>query len=152
MALLDTTNIELLRSLRDGRKPYSEIAHELGVSENTVRARVSRLQDDGVLSFSGLVDPERIDGAQMVYIGVKLDAMNHREIAERLSRLTSVVSTAVVTGRYDIIVTALLTDGYGLLEFYSDEISHIDGIRSVETFVVYRGYNLHVPMITGRKE
>jgi len=149
MALLDATNIELLKLLRDGRKPYSDVARELGVSENTVRARVSRLQEEGVLSFSGLVDVEQIDGAQVIYVGVKLESMDHREIAEKLSRLTSVVSTAVVTGRYDIIVTALLTDGYGLLEFYSDEISRIDGIRSVETFVVYRGYNLHVPMIAG---
>ena len=149
MPLLDATNIEILKALRDGRKPYGDIARDLKVSENTVRSRVNRLLEEGVLSFSGLVDPERIDGAQLVYIGVKLESMNHREMAERLSQLTSVVSTAVVTGRYDIIVTALLTEGYGLLEFYSDEISRIDGIRSVETFVVYRGYNLQVPMIAG---
>ena len=98
MALLDATNIELLKVLRDGRKPYSDVARELGVSENTVRARVSRLQEEGVLSFSGLVDVERIDGAQVIYVGVKLESMDHREIAEKLSGLTSVVSTAVVTG------------------------------------------------------
>ena len=40
----------------------------------------------------------------------------------------------------------MLKKGYGLLEFYTDEVSSIENVRSVETFVVYKSFNLMVPL------
>jgi len=45
------------------------------------------------------------------------------------------------------MVLVLFKEGFDLLEFYTDEISKIHGIDSVETFVVYKSYNLKVPYI-----
>ena len=36
---IDDTNKAIIRLLRDGRKPYSVIADELGITENTGRSR-----------------------------------------------------------------------------------------------------------------
>jgi Lrp/AsnC family transcriptional regulator for asnA, asnC and gidA len=58
-----------------------------------------------------------------------------------------VVSVSVVTGRYDLMLLVLLTRDYGLQEFYAEEVSKIDDVRSLETFVVYKSYNLKVPYI-----
>jgi len=66
---------------------------------------------------------------------------------EEISRLKGVVSVSVVTGRYDLIVQVLFKEGYGLLEFYTEELSKVKDIQSVETFVVYKGYNLKVPYL-----
>jgi Lrp/AsnC family transcriptional regulator for asnA, asnC and gidA len=41
----------------------------------------------------------------------------------------------------------LLKEGFGLLEFYTEEVAKIKGIQSVETFVIYKSYNLKVPYI-----
>jgi Lrp/AsnC family transcriptional regulator for asnA, asnC and gidA len=51
----------------------------------------------------------------------------------------------VVTGRFDLLIMVLFKRGFGLLEFYTEEISKVTGVRSVETFVVYKSYNLKVP-------
>ncbi len=40
-----------------------------------------------------------------------------------------------------------MNGGFGLLEFYTEEVSRIEEVQSVETFVVYKGYNLKVPYI-----
>ena len=72
---IDDTNKAIIRSLSDGRKPYSAIAEELGITENTVRSRVNKLIDDGVLSITGLVDPETMPGLQVVMMGVKLKTL-----------------------------------------------------------------------------
>jgi len=40
-----------------------------------------------------------------------------------------------------------LKESFGLLEFYTNEVAKISGIQSVETFVVYKNYNLNVPYI-----
>jgi Lrp/AsnC family transcriptional regulator for asnA, asnC and gidA len=41
----------------------------------------------------------------------------------------------------------LLKEGFGLLEFYTEDVAGLDGVQSVETFVVYKGYNLKVPYV-----
>jgi Lrp/AsnC family transcriptional regulator for asnA, asnC and gidA len=58
-----------------------------------------------------------------------------------------VVSASVVTGRYDLMLVVLLKEDFNLLDFYTTEVYRLKGIRSVETFVVYKGYNLKVPYV-----
>lgn len=144
---IDATNIDIIRELKQGKKSFKKIANKLAITENTVRARVNKLQEEGVLEICGLVDPEKIPGHRIVMIGIKLSEMNLVEKGEEISRLKGIISVSVVTGRYDLMVCAFFKKGFGLLEFYTEEISKIKGIGSVETFVVYKSYNLKVPYI-----
>lgn len=144
---IDATTIAILRHLKDGRKSYKEIADDLALAENTVRARVNRLKEEGILKIVGMVDPEGLPGHTTVYIGVKLNTMNLVKKGEEFVNLRGVVSVAVVTGRFDLMLQVLLKEGFGLLEFYTDEVSRIEGIQAVETFVVYKGYNLRAPYL-----
>ncbi|MDL2269674.1 Lrp/AsnC family transcriptional regulator [Desulfosarcina sp. OttesenSCG-928-A07] len=144
---IDDLNIAIIRHLQEGRKSYKMIAEDLGVSENTIRSRVIRLEEEGVLKIVGLVDPETIPRHQIVMVGVKLSTMDLVKKGEEFSRIRGVVSVSVVTGRFDLILVVLLTEGFGLLEFYTQEVSLIEGVQSVETFVVYKGYNLKIPYI-----
>ena len=66
---------------------------------------------------------------------------------EEFSNLRGVVSATVVTGQYDLILIILLNESLSLLEFYTKEVSRIKDVRSVETFVVYKNYNLKVPYV-----
>jgi Lrp/AsnC family transcriptional regulator for asnA, asnC and gidA len=58
-----------------------------------------------------------------------------------------VVSVNVVTGRYDLILTVLLHEDFGLLQFYTEEVARVAQVQSAETFVVYKGYNQRVPYV-----
>jgi Lrp/AsnC family transcriptional regulator, regulator for asnA, asnC and gidA len=44
-------------------------------------------------------------------------------------------------------MTALLNGEYNLLTFYKEEISKVEDLQSVETFIIYKSYNLKVPYI-----
>jgi Lrp/AsnC family transcriptional regulator for asnA, asnC and gidA len=57
---IDEINISIINHLKDGRISFKKIADDLLVSEGTIRARVKRLQEEGVLEIVGLVDPEAI--------------------------------------------------------------------------------------------
>jgi len=122
---IDSVNMAILKHLRDGRKPLKEIADALSIAENTVRTRVNQLTQEGVLEVSGLVDPAKIPGHQLVVVGVKLNTMHLVKKGEEFSRLRGVVSVCVVTGRYDLILTVMLNDELDLLKFYTEEVSHI---------------------------
>jgi len=144
---IDEINLQIIKQLRDGRKSFKAIAEELSVSENTIRARVSKLAEQGILEISGLVDPESLPGHGAVIVGVKLQSMDLIKKGEEFSKLRGVVSVSVVTGRFDLILQVLLKEGFGLLEFYTQEVARIKGVQSVETFVIYKSYHLKVPYI-----
>ncbi|NNF98925.1 MAG: Lrp/AsnC family transcriptional regulator [Desulfobacteraceae bacterium] len=144
---IDDTTIAILRHLQRGRKSFKSIADDLGITENTVRNRVNKLKDEGILKITGVVDPEGLPGHTMVFIGVTVTSMELIRKAKELSELSGVVYTSVVTGRFDVIVQVFLKEGFGLLEFFTDEMSRVEGIQSVETFVVYKGFNMRVPYI-----
>jgi Lrp/AsnC family transcriptional regulator for asnA, asnC and gidA len=144
---IDKNNLAIIKHLRNGRKSYKKIAQDLSVSENTVRTRVQKLIAEGILDISGLVNPESIDGHRVVLVGVKLQSMDLVSKGEEFSNLKGVVSVSVVTGRFDLILIVLLKSGFGLLEFYTEEVSRIKDVQSVETFVVYKSYNLKVPYV-----
>ena len=145
--IVDETNLNIIRQLRDGRKSFREIARELSITENTVRSRVRKLIEEGIFSISGLVEPSSIHNHVLAFVGVKLKTMNLVKKGEEISRLKGVVSVAVVTGRYDLIVILMLNEGFGLLEFYTKEMSKVSEVLSVETFVAYDSFNLKVPYI-----
>jgi Lrp/AsnC family transcriptional regulator for asnA, asnC and gidA len=144
---IDQTNIDIIRELKQGKRSFKKIADKLEITENTVRSRVNKLQEEGVLEICGLVDPDMLPGHRVVIIGIKLSEMNLVEKGEEISRLRGVIHTNVVTGRFDLLIMVMFKKEFGLLEFYTEEIAKINGVRSVETFVVYKSYNLKVPYI-----
>lgn len=146
---IDDTNKEIIKQLKDGRKAFSAIADELGITENTVRSRVNKLMEEGVLSISGLVDPEYVPGLQVVMMGVKLSTMTLQKKAEEFLSLRGVVSVSVVTGRYDLIVELVLCEeeDLSLLQFFCKELTKIEDVLDVESYVVYKSLNLKVPYI-----
>ena len=147
MMKIDDTNIQIIKHLRSGRKSYKKIAAELGITQNTVRSRVNKLVEEGVIEISGFANPEVLPGHRVVMVGVKLATMNLVEKGAEFSKLKGVVSVSVVTGRFDLMLVVLLKEGFGLLEFYTQEVARIEGVQSVETFVIYKSYNLKVPYI-----
>lgn len=144
---IDESTITIIKHLQDGRKPFKEIADEMALSENTVRARVKKLMDEGIFEIAGLIDPEAIPGHKVIMVGVKLKTLNLVKKAKEFIKLKGVLSASVVTGRYDIMLMVLLKEGFDVLDFYEEEVYALKDIQSVETFVIYKSYNLKVPYI-----
>ena len=58
---IDENTIAIMRHLREGRKSFKKIADDLSLTENTVRTRVNKLINAGILEICGLVDPEVVE-------------------------------------------------------------------------------------------
>ena len=149
MAKVDETSKAIIRLLQDGRRSFSAIAEELGITENTVRSRVNRLIEDRVLTIKGLVDPQNMPSLQVAIMGIKVTTMDLERKARELTALHGVISCAVVTGRYDLILQLELSEDEdcSLLNFFKNELVKVDEIAGVETFVVYQSHNLEVPYL-----
>ncbi len=143
---IDEINLAIINHLRDGRMPFKKIADLLALSEGTVRARVKKLKEEGVLDITALVDPKSLPDQNIVMVGVCLRDMDLVKKGEEFSKLRGVISVCVVTGRFDLILTVLLTKDFPMVKFYTEEVSKLENVRSVETFVVYESFNLKVPL------
>jgi Lrp/AsnC family transcriptional regulator for asnA, asnC and gidA len=103
--------------------------------------------EEGLLDISGNIRVDALPGHHLLYLGVKLNSMNLQRKAEEFSQLKGVISAGIVTGRYDLILQVLLNNDYNLLEFITTQVPKIQDVQTVESFVVYEGYNLKVPYI-----
>lgn len=143
---MDMTDISIINELKDGRRSFKIIADQLGLAEGTVRSRVRRLSDDGVLTITGLVDPEALPDHKVVMVGIRVRDMDLVKKGEEFSKLKGVISVCVVTGRFDLIITVVLTKEFGILEFYTEEVTKVENVQSVETFVVYKSFDMKVTL------
>jgi Lrp/AsnC family transcriptional regulator for asnA, asnC and gidA len=144
---IDKTHMAIIKQIRDGRKSYKQIADELSITENTVRSRVKKLMDEGVLEIAGLVNPETLPDHYLLIVGIKLKSMDLVNKGKEFSKLRGVINVSVVTGRFDLILTVLLRKDFNLLDFYTTEVSTVLEVDFAETFFVYKNYNVKVPYI-----
>jgi len=83
MKNLDEKNKRILEMLiEDSRRPYHEIAEEVGLSESTVRKRVIKLQEEGVIEkFTIKICREE---ERCIYAFITLIPRNQSELKELL--------------------------------------------------------------------
>jgi Lrp/AsnC family transcriptional regulator for asnA, asnC and gidA len=132
---LDKKIIEHLQA--DGRRPFTQIAAALNVSEAAVRARTNRLVERGFLQIVGVADPEKL-GFQQALIGVRCSPGKLLEVADSLAALPEVDYVVITAGRYDILIEAVAEDNEAFLRFLNDRLQQIDGVRDTETFTYLR--------------
>ena len=72
---IDAISLAIINHLKDGRASFKTIAEDLSLAEGTVRSRVKKLTDEGILSISGLVNPEALPDQQIVMVGVRVKGM-----------------------------------------------------------------------------
>ena len=136
VSALDKRIIEHLQA--DGRRPFTQIAAELGVSEAAVRARTNRLVERGVLQVVGVTDPLRLGFQQMAMIGVKCEAERLMEVADAIAAFPEVDYVVVTAGSYDLLVETVAEDNEALLRFLAERLRRVQGVRETETFVYLR--------------
>lgn len=133
---LDKRIIEHLQE--DGRRPFTQIASNLGVSEAAVRARTNRLIERGILQVVGVTDPLKLGFHQMAMIGIKVEASRLLEVAEEIAGFPETDYVVVTAGTYDLLVECVAADNEALLQFLSQRLRKIRGVRETETFVYLR--------------
>jgi Lrp/AsnC family transcriptional regulator, regulator for asnA, asnC and gidA len=136
VSALDKRIIEHLQ--QDGRRPFTQIAADLGVSEAAVRARTNRLVERGVLQIVGVTDPLRLGFQQMAMIGIRCQADRLMAVADAAAEFPEVDYVVITAGTYDILVETVHPDNEALLQFLAGKLRAIDGVRETETFVYLR--------------
>lgn len=134
---LDRLDRGIIAALQvDGRRAYSRIADEVGVSESVIRYRVRRLEDAGILQIVGVADPLRIGYDLMALVGVEVVPGRLAEVSERLRRLREASYVVATAGRFDLFVEVMCRDTAHFTDVLTGGIQASPGVTGTETFLV----------------
>ncbi|RRJ30388.1 Lrp/AsnC family transcriptional regulator [Halocatena pleomorpha] len=125
---MDTLDREILNILRrDARTPYTKIAAMVDTSEGTVRNRVDRLEDTGVIErFT--VSTRTGNVKAMVEISVAVD-VNTTAVSECMADWDEVDFVWQVSGEEDIVLVVDAADTRGV----NDLITKARGLEEVKS-------------------
>ena len=135
--ILDEIDQRIVKILQvDGRRPNTEIARELHLSETTIRKRIAQLVSHGLINIVAVPTPRAIGMNLSAIIGISVMLPQLRAVSEELKRQREVRYVGVSTGRYDIIVEAFFFNQGHFLDFISNRLGKMDGITGLETSVI----------------
>lgn len=129
---MDNTDEEILSILEeDGRASFTDIAERVGVSEGTVRNRVEKLQETGVIeNFTININQDR-GISSFISITVSTD----REFDRIISDFPRDIEVYELAGDMDMLVKAERSSSEEINEVV-DEIRAVEGVESTQTYMI----------------
>jgi len=137
----DTTDWKIINRLSENYAPNSVVGRELGLSEGAIRQRLKKLQDAGIVKIKALRNPEILENQQLAMLGINVtESRLLEQKAQEICELEGVLSVAIASGRYDLLVEILVDSNKGLIQFLAKTLSSVAGISKTETFVILKSH------------
>jgi len=128
---LDRQILDILR--RDARTPYTEIASQVGTSEGTVRNRVERLTEEGIIErFTISTRTGNIKA--MIEVSVKVD-VDTTEITEQMTEWEQVDFVWQVSGEEDVVLVVDAADTRAVNQLIT-RARELDEVKNTKTRLI----------------
>jgi DNA-binding Lrp family transcriptional regulator len=135
-ARLDKLDQGIVEKLaRDARISNRAIAAELGVTEGTIRTRIKRLQNEGLIQFTVVTDFRMAGSPNLCMMGIDADPSHVSELARSLSDIPEITCVVVLLGRYSLLAMGLFTNIEQLNDLVTEHIRPLRGVQRVETSI-----------------
>ena len=104
---IDNTDLKILELLmQDAKRPYTEVAKKVNVSQGTVHVRMNKMEDAGILEKTTL----RINYANLgfditAFIGIYLEkSALYEKVLAKLKGIPEIVNIHYTTGNYSMFL------------------------------------------------
>lgn len=143
LADLDEVDRRIIAALQvEGRRSFASIAEELRVPASSVRYRIKRLEDEGVLQVVGIANPLAIGFDRLALLGVRTAPGAIRRVCERLAELPETSYVVMTTGRFDILVEVVCRDVPHFIDVLENRIGTMEEVVATESFMVLEAHKL----------
>ena len=134
---IDKTDSNIIKMLqKDGRLSNTTIAKKLGVSEATVRVRLSRLVNEEYIQIVAVGNPIKLGFDIVGMIRFEIDLSKVDSIIGELKKLKPIWFIVQTTGNIDIHAEFNIRSLYELKELITKKINKIDGIIRTDTALI----------------
>lgn len=132
---MDATDARLLLALADDpRASALALAERLGISRNTVQARLARLD---LAAVQLRLDPAALGYPITAYVTMQLRQRLLDEVAAELARVPEVIEVLGISGETDLLVQVAARDGDDLYRI-AGRLLAVDGVERTSTSLVMR--------------
>lgn len=134
MRTFDSTDRRILVALADDpRSTNVSLADRLGLSRNTVQARVAELERNGAfLSFERRISPTAAGYPLAAFVTVHVQQQKLAAIVEHLAGIPEIVQAHGLSGPSDLLLRVVCTDAEDLFRITGASQS-TDGVERAET-------------------
>lgn len=148
---LDSTDQALLSILRhDGRRSVSDIAAILGVTRNTVRTRINRLQESGIIQGFSVILKEDIDNSALrAVMLLAIEGKNMPGVIRRLSGMPEVQAIWSTNGRWDLVIELVVPE-ITVFDHVLANIRLFEGVSATETSLYLANHKRSPTTSTGK--
>jgi Lrp/AsnC family transcriptional regulator for asnA, asnC and gidA len=139
--MIDAIDQQIINILRkDGRITNVDIAKKIKRSESTVRQRITKLQENGILrKFSVIVDANALGYKTTAYLGINTEPSKLLKVIKSLREIDPIQTVATTTGEYMIVCEIWAEDSSNLATIM-EKIEKIDGILKVIPSIIQEKY------------
>lgn len=136
---VDATDARLLLALAESpRASVLALAERLGLSRNTVQARLSGLEARGaVMSFERRIDPAALGYPLTAFVTVQVVQRRLDEVAAALSEVPEVVEVLGLSGPADLLVQVVARDADDLYRI-AGQLLATEGVERTNTSLAMR--------------
>jgi Lrp/AsnC family transcriptional regulator for asnA, asnC and gidA len=138
MSELDKTDIRIVDLLMEnGRMSAAEIARRVGdISERSVRYRIQRLEKEGYIKISAIVNPKLLGYAVIADVFIEVEPGRIMDVARQLAGFECISYVACSIGERDISVQVVAKDSDHIYSLVTETIGKLPGIRKTTTSIV----------------
>ncbi len=130
---MDKKDLKILEMLQENaRMPYMEIARRLNLSEGTVRKRVLKMEESGIIKgYTVDIDPKQLGYGTIVLLGMDVEPKYFLSAARELSKMDCVRWVYTSTGDHSIMAEIWTKNTAELDRIVSEKISKIRGVTDL---------------------
>lgn len=138
--MVDSLDKQLIARLeKDASQASGLLSEDLKIHPSTVRRRVNRLIEEGVIRIAAIPDPDKTGYHFVAIVAFDIDHENLESVLDSLSRKEQVRWLSSTTGRFDAIALVWFTSSSEYYDFIQTELAKLEGIKNIETFVCLQG-------------
>jgi Lrp/AsnC family leucine-responsive transcriptional regulator len=139
--ILDRTDRRILDCLQDdGRISNVQLARKVNLTPTPCIERVKRLERQGYIrGYTALLDPELVNASLLVFVEIDLSHTSpdaFRRFREEARRLPEIMDCHLVSGNFDYLIKARVSDMKAYRELLGDKILSLPGVNGSRSYVV----------------
>jgi DNA-binding Lrp family transcriptional regulator len=126
----------IARLKRDASATNRALGESLGVTEQTVAARIRRLEEANLLRVVGVLDASAVGYGLFVIVGIQVAGRTPSEVAAEVAELPNVTGINACLGGFELMASMYARDERDLFESLERQIGAIRGVEELESFLV----------------
>lgn len=139
MGQLDSVDVMILEMLQsDGRVPLTKLSASLHLPHTTLRDRLRRLEESGVIThYSAVIEPAQVGLPVSAFVMVTLDQqLETSQAVDALMDIEEVTETYLLTGDVDVLVRISARDVEHLRHILYQKFVNVPGLLRTNTMII----------------